>query len=379
MGNGPINWSLSVIVKNGAEHIAQTLESAKVFCDELVVVDTGSTDDTVAIAKAHGARVFHFEWIDDFSAARNEAIKHCRGKWIIWLDCGDIIPPKASSGFLSLKDHLAKTVEKVDFVWCNINRGITDDGAVVFKFNTPRVFRKATGTQWIGAVHEYLDFSNQNAMLWQDAWVDDPLALNNAPTERNIKILRRLLDEGDTTTRTAYYYANELRDHKRWAEAVEAYDHFLNMNYFSWEHYDSLISLGNCHRQLGSEEASCDAYFRALRFDASRAEAFMALGDLAYEKQNWRSAMAFYKACVGMVRPIEGFVLETCYTWLPHDRLAVCYGNLGMLDDAIAATNEALRLQCPERSRLFMNLTMFLDAKNGIVPQQPQPPVAQPS
>lgn len=371
MGNGPINWSLSMIVKNGAEHIAATLESAKPFCDELVVLDTGSTDNTVEIAKAHGARVFHFDWVDDFGAARNESLKHCRGKWVMWLDCGDLIPPASAQGFIALKQHLATTTDKVDFVWCNINRGITDEGAVVFKFNTPRVFRKASGTTWVGAVHEYLDFSNQNALLWPTAWVDDPLALTNVPTERNIKILRRLLDEGDTSTRTAYYYANELRDHKRWDEAVQAYEDFLAMNYFSWEHYDSLISLGTCHRQLGDEEAACDTYFRALRFDATRAEAFCALGDLAYDKQNWRAAMGFYKAVVGMVRPVEGFVLETCYTWLPHDRLAVCYGNLGLLDDAIDATNKALLAGCHERDRLWLNLTMFLNAKQGVLPPQP--------
>ena len=66
--------SLTMIVKNGEEHIAQTLVCAKEICDEMIVVDTGSTDKTVEIAKSYGAKVFHFDWIDDFSAARNEAI-----------------------------------------------------------------------------------------------------------------------------------------------------------------------------------------------------------------------------------------------------------------------------------------------------------------
>ena len=354
-------WSLSMIVKDGAEHLAQTLECATQFCDELIIVDTGSTDNTVEIAESFGSKVFHFEWIDDFSAARNEALRYCTGEWIIWLDCGDVIPPQAIEGFKTIKTWLAENGEPFDFVWLNINRGIADNGAVLFRFNTPRLMRNRPELRWIGAVHEYLEGSNERAMIGQGAWVDDPLALNNQPTDRNIKILKRLLDNGDTTTRTAYYYANELRDHKRWNEAIEAYNHFLSMNYYSWEYYDALISLATAYKSENRIDEMVDAYFRAIKFDPTRAEAYVGLGDFSYERQQWQHAIPFYLAARGAVRPIEGFVLETCYTWLPIDRLAVCYGNLGRLEEAIKLTVEALK-QCPEQDRLLDNLRMFTEA-----------------
>ena len=69
--------SLAMIVKNEGATIERALNCAKLFSDEMVVVDTGSTDDTVAKAKAMGAIVHHFAWIDDFVAARNFAFSKC--------------------------------------------------------------------------------------------------------------------------------------------------------------------------------------------------------------------------------------------------------------------------------------------------------------
>ena len=350
-----------MIVKNGAEHLAQTLESAKPICDELIVVDTGSTDDTVAIAESFGAKVHHFEWIDDFSAARNESFAKATGDWIMWLDCGDTISASSIQSFLQLKSQL-DSLEQVDFVWANINREITAEGMVVYRFNTPRFIRRSAFHGWVGAVHEYVDGSNDRAMIWEGGSVDDPLAMHNTPTDRNINILKRLIDNGDTSTRTAFYYANELRDHKRWVDAIAAYERFLAMEYFSWEYYDSLLSMAICYRNLDQPESSASAYYRAVHFDATRAEAFVGLGDLGYERQNWKQAIPFYKAVIGMTRPVEGFTLETCYSWLPWDRLSICYGNVGLLDEAISAAEKALKTS-PERVRILANIDLFYKAK----------------
>ncbi|MDR2562184.1 MAG: glycosyltransferase [Holophagales bacterium] len=85
--------SLAMIVKNEEETLAQCLESVKPIVDEMVIVDTGSTDRTIEIAKGFGASVYNFQWCDDFSAARNESLKHCTGEWVLIIDADEAIDP----------------------------------------------------------------------------------------------------------------------------------------------------------------------------------------------------------------------------------------------------------------------------------------------
>jgi hypothetical protein len=78
--------SLTMIVKNEAATLGRCLSSVRDLVDEIVVVDTGSCDNTKDIARQHGARIFDFPWCDNFTAARNEAIRQATGQWLLWLD-----------------------------------------------------------------------------------------------------------------------------------------------------------------------------------------------------------------------------------------------------------------------------------------------------
>jgi glycosyltransferase involved in cell wall biosynthesis len=100
---GMTTLSLAMIVRNEGQTIERVLDCAKAFADEMVVVDTGSTDDTIAKAKAKGAKVHYFSWIDDFAAARNYSFSKCAGDWIIWLDGDDVISPDNQKRILDLK------------------------------------------------------------------------------------------------------------------------------------------------------------------------------------------------------------------------------------------------------------------------------------
>lgn len=89
-----IRLSLCMIVRDNERTILPCLESIRPFVDEMIVVDTGSRDATPRLAEQAGARVFYFPWCDDFSAARNESLRHARGEWIFWMDSDDIIDPE---------------------------------------------------------------------------------------------------------------------------------------------------------------------------------------------------------------------------------------------------------------------------------------------
>jgi hypothetical protein len=84
-----------MIVRDEEQNLADCLESVRAFADQIVVVDTGSTDATVEVALAHGAEVHHFDGCDDFAAARNESLRHARSRWILWLDADTRTPTPA--------------------------------------------------------------------------------------------------------------------------------------------------------------------------------------------------------------------------------------------------------------------------------------------
>ena len=84
--------TVCVIAKNEEKFLGQCLKSVKGLAQQLVVVDTGSTDRTVEIAKENGAEVHNFTWCDDFSAARNAALEHVTGDWILMLDADEELP-----------------------------------------------------------------------------------------------------------------------------------------------------------------------------------------------------------------------------------------------------------------------------------------------
>jgi tetratricopeptide (TPR) repeat protein len=83
----------ALIVRNEADYLAECLASIRPVVDDIVVVDTGSTDDTPAIAARHGARVFHFPWRSNFAEARNAGLDHCRTDWILYIDADERLAP----------------------------------------------------------------------------------------------------------------------------------------------------------------------------------------------------------------------------------------------------------------------------------------------
>ncbi|MDR0906941.1 MAG: glycosyltransferase [Oscillospiraceae bacterium] len=153
-----VRLSQCMIVKNEEKNIEKALSWAKDIAFEQIVVDTGSTDRTVEIAEAMGAKVVHFTWINDFSAAKNFAIEQCRGNWIALLDADeyfDDTDAKLLKGYLDRVEADAaqrKEIRMIRCRWININ----DKGEAFNIGEQERVFRNQPEIRYIGAIHEYL-------------------------------------------------------------------------------------------------------------------------------------------------------------------------------------------------------------------------------
>ena len=154
--------SLSMIVRDEATRIEACLRSVQDFVDEMVVVDTGSTDETVALAQACGARVEHLEWPGDFAPARNAALEHVKGDWVLVLDADEQLRTEAIP---KLKALMAQP----DVLVINLLRH--ELGAAMAPYsNVSRLFRRHPRIQWSKPYHSMIDESVAALMRDEPQW-----------------------------------------------------------------------------------------------------------------------------------------------------------------------------------------------------------------
>lgn len=145
--------SVCMIVKNEEANLPRALASAAGMGAELVVVDTGSTDATVEVATLAGAKVVHFAWVGDFSAARNFAFASASGRWLLVLDADEVL----TSDFRS---RIAGVLEACEAGALRVTMSDIDDrGAVRMRFPSTRIIRNGRGYAYEGRVHEDLEGS----------------------------------------------------------------------------------------------------------------------------------------------------------------------------------------------------------------------------
>ncbi len=95
--------SVAIIARDAAATIAATLESVRSIADEIVVVDTGSTDRTRELARKGASKLLDCPWSDDFSAVRNFALEQLSGDWVLWLDASEELEPSSAK---AIREHL---------------------------------------------------------------------------------------------------------------------------------------------------------------------------------------------------------------------------------------------------------------------------------
>jgi glycosyltransferase involved in cell wall biosynthesis len=149
--------SVCMIVKNEEAFLPQCLESIKAFVDEIIIVDTGSTDGTVAIAESFGAKIYHHPWENDFSKHRNQSLSYATGDWILQIDADEELA--AGSG-QRLRDTVRKgTADYYLSPFFDINR----HGEVTAVYNLIRLFRNNMGMKFTRSVHNQLQMKGKGS------------------------------------------------------------------------------------------------------------------------------------------------------------------------------------------------------------------------
>ncbi len=148
--------SFNLIVLDEEKRLPAALDSIDGIAEEIVVCDTGSTDNTLEIARQYGARIIHCEWSDDFSTPRNRAIEASTGNWILWMDADDRLTPDS----ISTLRELLNSKERYAVAFSIENPTHSDSP---FTFQQVRMFPRDPRVRFENRVHEQIMYSVQKA------------------------------------------------------------------------------------------------------------------------------------------------------------------------------------------------------------------------
>ena len=255
------------------------LSSVAGLFDEIVVVDTGSTDRTREIAREFGARVFDFVWVNDFAAARNAALARATGDYAFWLDADDVLDPPQRVQLQALLDGLRPGDQAAYVVRCSCDPGPNGDGGQTVVDHI-RLFPVREGVRWTYAVHEQILPALRRANVpvrWTDVTVrhtgyTDP-ALRERKLQRDCKILDAELAERPDDPFVLFNLGSIAVERQDWPTALGHLQRSLRGSAPTDSIVRKLFALiARCHQMLGDLPAALGACSEGLRLDPDDAE-----------------------------------------------------------------------------------------------------------
>ena len=326
-----ITISLCMIVKNEEETLSKCLNSIKEIVDEIIIVDTGSTDKTKKIAYSFTDKVYDFEWIHDFAAARNFAFSKATKDYQLWLDADDIIIEKDKIAFLNLKKTLSPDI---DMVLMKYNYVVDQNNNPVYSFHRERLVKRANNYQWNDPVHEYIEY--------RDNYLLSEIAITHKKqvtfSDRNLKIYEEQLQKNlPFSSRSLYYYARELRDHDKYTEAIEYFNKFLDTKESSiGDNINACLEIGKIYKKLGNNDEALKYFFHTFSYDIPRAEACCETAAIYSSNKDYKKAIYWYEYIFTLKMPNDvSIVTVDSWNFVPAIELAVCYYNIGDVEKAI--------------------------------------------
>ena len=224
--------SVCMIVKDEAEQLDQCLASITEIADELIIVDTGSTDHSPEICRHYGAKVVFYEWADHFADARNYGLQFATCEWILWLDADEVLDGKKTN----LRQYLNNTDADILSIPVINYSGEEEpvDPNNAFVLSQYRLFRNDSQLRFIHHIHEHLNINESHKMdnlLEADICIHHYGYLTSSVESkkkslRNLAILKKDLSGAGIDPWVYFHIANELQTLK----AYEMSFHFINVS-----------------------------------------------------------------------------------------------------------------------------------------------------
>lgn len=332
--------SLCLIVKNEVHHLRPLLESVEDCFDQIVVADTGSTDGTIELAKELGCEVHHFDWIDDFAAARNFSFSKATSDYVCWLDADDAL--NNTEGFKKFRDHVMHLGEywladyHYSYDFLNKRPNCT--------FVRERIVKRDRGFTWKYFVHEGIlgaDGSipsqpqHTNAFNVIHRRTDEDI---KSDKHRNLKIFEKHLDKLDG--RMTYYYGKELFENGMAKEGLVWLEKAFAMP--DMAPHDRIL----CAQFMAYAAMSVNDLATAYRYAnagmilaPNRAEFYIVMGDIKVKENDLVNALPLFGAATYCQPRTAGptsfiFFTEEAYTTYPRNQMIKIMANTGKLDEA---------------------------------------------
>jgi len=335
--------SLCMIVKNEESFLPGCLESVKDVVDEIILVDTGSTDKTVEIARSYGAKVFFLEWKNDFSIARNESIKHATGDWILVLDADERLNP-------GQKEKIRKYLNlSFDGLYVRILNTDKDGKTSIAEY--PRLFRKKSGVKFERKIHEQISpsilkvggkFAKTDITITHLGYAQDDETMRKK-YERNLQILLEEFQENPNDAYTCYHIGITKILMQEKEEGIKFLEKAISIPKEISNLGDSLRAqiyniLGRYEIQIGNISQALEYFVKSSKLAPVQVSSYYQAGLVYMRKSNFTLAKNFFeKALKNLHSVLRGKTLDIAFENLfePEEisfKLGICYFKEGNLN-----------------------------------------------
>ena len=308
-----------MIVLNEQDTLSRILSCAQKFADEIVVVDTGSTDNTKEIAREFTDKVYDFEWVDDFSKARNFAFSKATMPYLMWLDADDYITEDNIDKILQFKENK----EDFDVAYMNYATAFDKDNNATFCYKRERIVRNAPQFHFVDPIHEVIIPSGK--LLHLDITIEHRKVKPSDPM-RNLNLYRKLKEKNvKFSPRMQFYYANELFYTGNYFEAICEYENYLQKDAFIENKIQACLNCSKCYYNLNNTFKAYQMLYNSFVYDKPRSEILCQIALYLCNENKFEQAKFWLKLAIGKPNINSGaFILVDCYDYIPYYNIAYC-------------------------------------------------------
>ncbi|MCA0983773.1 glycosyltransferase [Halobacillus yeomjeoni] len=340
--------SLCMIVKNEENCIAQCLKSVKNVVDEIIIVDTGSTDKTIEICRSFQAKTFKFEWNGSFADARNHAVQQASGDWILWLDADEELDRDDQHQLLEEKpfeDYDAINIHLINYYGNYADKNHSTNIAHT------RLFRN-NGIKFINKMHERLvldqilkeRIGELPVKVHHYGYLDE-FVKNKEKSKRNMLMLEQQIKDGENVHFAHYYIALEHYNHKQYPQALQRVnlsilsfllEDFLPPSMVYKLKYSTLITMGRLQEASQGIDKVINLYpdFVDLHFYK---------GVILYYLKDYEEAMKCFHHCLELGEEnMDYLVLKGVGSFQAWYYISLCQKELKKREDSIISIMNAL-------------------------------------